>query len=158
MIRLGWWRWLVGTLLVLSASTVEARQVGGRGAGGAVAEAVAGSAEAFVDLMNERAQALGMNDTVYRSAHGLPPGKGEEPDLTSAYDLATLARELVEFPEIMKWAGTKEAPFRQGTMTLTNTNRLVRETNWVDGLKTGYYREAGFSVTATGEKKGFRLI
>ncbi len=124
----------------------------------AVAEAVAGSAEAFVDLMNERAKALGMNDTVYHSVHGLPPDKGEEPDLTSAYDLAVLARELVKFPEIMRWAGTKEVPFRQGAMTLTNTNRLVRETNWVDGLKTGYYREAGFSVTATGVKKGFRLI
>lgn len=124
----------------------------------AVAEAVAGSAEAFVDLMNERAKALEMNDTVYHSVHGLPPGKGGEPDLTSAYDLAALARELIKFPEIMQWAGTKEAPFRQGTMTLTNTNRLVRETTWVDGLKTGYYREAGFSVTATGVKKGFRLI
>jgi D-alanyl-D-alanine carboxypeptidase (penicillin-binding protein 5/6) len=58
----------------------------------------------------------------------------------------------------MKWAGTKEAPFRNGTMTLTNTNRLVRETNWVDGLKTGYYREAGFNVTATAQRDGLRLI
>jgi len=124
----------------------------------AVAEAAAGSTEAFVDLMNERAKALGMRDTVYRSVHGLPPGKGQEADLSSAADLAVLARELVRSPEIMKWAGTKEAPFRHGEMTLTNTNRLVRETSWVDGLKTGYYREAGFNVTATGKRDGLRLI
>jgi D-alanyl-D-alanine carboxypeptidase (penicillin-binding protein 5/6) len=64
----------------------------------------------------------------------------------------------VKFPEIMKWSGTKEAPFRNGTMTLTNTNRLVRETSWVDGLKTGYYREAGFNVTATAKRDNLRLI
>lgn len=124
----------------------------------AVAEAVAGSSEAFVELMNERAKQLGMKDTVYHSVHGLPPGKGQQPDMSSAADLATLAREIVAFPEVMKWAGTKEAPFRQGSMTLTNTNRLVRETTWVDGLKTGYYREAGFNVTATGQRDGLRLI
>jgi serine-type D-Ala-D-Ala carboxypeptidase (penicillin-binding protein 5/6) len=124
----------------------------------AVAEAAAGSSEAFVDLMNERAQQLGMKDTVYHSVHGLPPGKGQQPDMSSAADLATLARELVKYPEVMKWAGTKEAPFRNGSMTLTNTNRLVRETSWVDGLKTGYYRKAGFNVTATGQRNGMRLI
>ena len=124
----------------------------------AVAEAVAGSSEAFVVLMNERAKQLGMNDTTYRSVHGLPPGKGQQPDISSAQDLATVARELVKYPDVMKWAGTKEAPFRQGAMTLTNTNRLVRETNWVDGLKTGYYREAGFNVTATAQRDGMRLI
>jgi D-alanyl-D-alanine carboxypeptidase (penicillin-binding protein 5/6) len=124
----------------------------------AVAEAVAGSSEAFVDLMNERAQQLGMKDTTYHSVHGLPPGKGQQADISSAADLATVARELVKFPEVMKWAGTKEAPFRNGAMTLTNTNRLVRETTWVDGLKTGYYREAGFNVTATAQRDGTRLI
>ncbi len=124
----------------------------------AVAEAVAGSTDAFVDLMNDRAKALGMNDTTYHSVHGLPPGAGQQSDITSAADLAKLASQLVKFPDIMKWAGTKEAPFRNGTMTLTNTNRLVRETNWVDGLKTGYYREAGFNVTATAKRDGLRLI
>jgi len=124
----------------------------------AVAEAVAGSTPAFVDLMNDRAKALGMRDTTYHSVHGLPPGKGQQPDLTSAQDLAVLARELVKFPDIIKWSSTKEAPFRNGMMTLTNTNRLVRETTWVDGLKTGYYREAGFNVTATAKREGLRLI
>src|SRR5574340_1179694 len=53
----------------------------------AVAEAVAGSTDAFVELMNARAKQLGMHDTVYHSVHGLPPGKGQQPDLSSAYDL-----------------------------------------------------------------------
>jgi D-alanyl-D-alanine carboxypeptidase (penicillin-binding protein 5/6) len=78
--------------------------------------------------------------------------------MSSAYDMAIVARELVKFPDVMKWSGTKEAPFRNGTMTLTNTNRLVRETSWVDGLKTGYYREAGFNVTATAKRDNLRLI
>jgi D-alanyl-D-alanine carboxypeptidase (penicillin-binding protein 5/6) len=124
----------------------------------AVAEAVAGSSEAFVELMNERAKELGMHDTVYHSVHGLPPGKGQSADISSAFDLATLARAVVTFPDIIKWSGTKEAPVRNGAMTLTNTNRLVRETGWVDGLKTGYYREAGFNVTATAKRDGLRLI
>lgn len=124
----------------------------------AVAEAVAGSSEAFVDLMNRRAQELDMHDTIYHSVHGLPPGKGQLPDMSSAHDMAVVARELVKFPDVMKWSGTKEAPFRNGAMTLTNTNRLVRETGWVDGLKTGYYREAGFNVTATATRERLRLI
>jgi D-alanyl-D-alanine carboxypeptidase (penicillin-binding protein 5/6) len=124
----------------------------------AVAEAVSGSSDAFVELMNQRAKELGMHDTVYHSPHGLPPGKGQQADLSSAYDMAIVARELVKYPDIMKWSGTKEAPFRNGTMTLTNTNRLVRETGWVDGLKTGYYREAGFNVTATAKRGNLRLI
>lgn len=124
----------------------------------AVAEHIGGSSEAFVDLMNERAHELGLKDTTYHSPHGLPPGKGQEADMTSAYDLAVLARELVKYPEIMKWAGTKETTFRGGAMILRNTNRLVRDTNWVDGLKTGFYREAGFCVTATAMRNDVRLI
>lgn len=124
----------------------------------AVAETVAGSSDAFVELMNQRAQELGMHDTVFHSPHGLPPGKGQQADMSSAYDMAIVARELVRVPDVMKWSSTKEAPFRHGTMTLTNTNRLVRETGWVDGLKTGYYREAGFNVTATAKRENLRLI
>ncbi len=124
----------------------------------AVAERVAGSPEAFVVLMNERARQLGTKDTVYRSVHGLPPDKGQQADLSSPYDLAQVARELVKHADILKWSATKEAPFRNGAMTLTNTNRLVRETDWIDGLKTGYYREAGFNVTATAKRGGLRLI
>jgi len=124
----------------------------------AIAEAIAGSADAFVDLMNERARQLGLQDTAYHTVHGLPPDPGQEPDLSSAYDLAALARELVRHPQIMEWARTPEAPFRDGKFRLTNPNRLVRQTNWIDGLKTGYHAGAGFNVAATGERNGLRLI
>jgi len=124
----------------------------------AVAEAMAGSTQAFVQQMNERAQQLGMRDTVYRSVHGLPPAKGQREDLSSASDLAILAGKLVQFGDLMRWTAMKEAPFRNGTLTLTNTNRLVRETDWVDGLKTGYFQAAGFNVAATGQRDGLRLI
>ncbi|HVM95551.1 MAG TPA: D-alanyl-D-alanine carboxypeptidase family protein [Candidatus Acidoferrales bacterium] len=124
----------------------------------AVAEMVAGSAAEFVARMNERAVQLGMHDTKYQSVHGLPPEAGKLPDLSSASDLAVLARQLVGFPDILRWSSTKEATFRNGSMVLTNTNRLVRETDWIDGLKTGSYHEAGFNVTATGHRDGMRLI
>jgi D-alanyl-D-alanine carboxypeptidase (penicillin-binding protein 5/6) len=124
----------------------------------AVAEVVGGSRDAFVDLMNERAQQLGLKDTVYRSPHGLPPGKEQEPDLTSALDLAVLGRELLKHRQIMEWADTVEAPFRNGAFQMVNTNHLVRTTPWVTGLKTGYTREAGFGVTASGERNKMKLI
>lgn len=124
----------------------------------AVAEAVAGSRDAFVETMNQRAQQLGMKDTVYHSPHGLPPGKEQESDISTAYDLALLARELMKYPQIMQWADTPESTFRKGAFQLVNTNHLVRTTPWVTGLKTGYTREAGFNLTATGERNKMKLI
>lgn len=124
----------------------------------AVAEHLAGSSPAFVDLMNERARSLGLTETVYRSPHGLPPAKGQEPDLTSAGDLAVLARELMRYPEVMKWAGAGEASFRGGSLEMRNTNHLVRTFSGATGLKTGYYVAAGFSVTATARRGDLSLI
>src|SRR6266404_730848 len=91
-----------------------------------VAEHIAGSTAAFVELMNARAKALGLADTTYQSPHGLPPGKGQTADLTSAHDLAVLARELMRFPEVMHWAGTATAGFRDDTLQMANTNHLIR--------------------------------
>ena len=124
----------------------------------AVAEHVAGSTAAFVELMNARAKALGLTDTVYQSVHGLPPTRGQTADLTSAHDLAVVARELMRFPEVMRWAGSPSAGFRDGTLQMANTNHLVRTYPGATGLKTGYYREAGFSVTATASRKDLNLI
>jgi D-alanyl-D-alanine carboxypeptidase (penicillin-binding protein 5/6) len=123
----------------------------------AVAEHV-GSTAAFVDLMNARAKALGLNDTTYQSVHGLPPAKGQTADLTSAYDLAVLGRELMRYPEIMRWAGMAQAPFRGGSLNMANTNHLVRNFPGATGLKTGYYREAGFEVTASATRNGLDVI
>jgi D-alanyl-D-alanine carboxypeptidase (penicillin-binding protein 5/6) len=124
----------------------------------AVAEHLAGSSAAFVELMNARAKQLGLADTTYQTPHGLPPGPGQTADLTSAHDLAVLARELMRFPEVMAWAGTVEAPFRNGAMQMQNTNHLVRTYQGATGLKTGYYREAGFSVTATAKRNDLSVI
>src|SRR5438046_3733451 len=124
----------------------------------AVAEHIAGSTAAFVELMNARAKALGLADTTYQSPHGLPPGKGQTADITSAHDLAVLGRELMKFPEVMRWAGMPAAGFRNDTMQMSNTNHLVRTYPGATGLKTGYYQEAGFEVTATATRNDLRLI
>src|SRR3989442_15705772 len=124
----------------------------------AVAEHIAGSTSAFVELMNARAKALGLADTAYQSPHGLPPGQGQTADLTSAHDLAVLARELMRFPDVMRWAGTASAGFRNDTLAMANTNHLVRTYAGATGLKTGYYREAGVSVRACAARTHCPLI
>lgn len=124
----------------------------------AVAERIAGDADAFVVLMNQRAQELGLKDTKYFNAHGLPPEKTQQPDVTSAYDTAMLARELIKHPEILKWAATPKDSFRDGKFVLENTNHLIGKFPGADGLKTGSYHEAGFNLAATAERDGLRLI
>ncbi|HEX9443220.1 MAG TPA: D-alanyl-D-alanine carboxypeptidase family protein [Candidatus Binatia bacterium] len=124
----------------------------------AVAEKIAGDADAFVVLMNQRAQELGLKDTKYFNAHGLPPEKNQQPDVTSAYDTAMLARELVKYPEILKWSSTAKETFRDGRFVLENTNHLIGRFPGADGLKTGSYHEAGFNLAATAERDGLRLI
>ncbi len=124
----------------------------------AIAETVAGSVEAFVDLMNLKAKELGLNDTVFHSVHGLPPGKGQQMDLSSAYDLATLGRLLTQEPKILEWTSTVEEPFRGGQFILYNTNKMLSRFRGMDGIKTGYIRESGFCITATAARDGTRMI
>jgi serine-type D-Ala-D-Ala carboxypeptidase (penicillin-binding protein 5/6) len=124
----------------------------------AVAEKLAGDADAFVVMMNQRAQELGLKDTKYYNAHGLPPEKTQQPDVTSAYDIALLARELVKYPDILRWSSTAKDTFRDGKFVLENTNHLIGHFPGADGLKTGSYHEAGFNLAATAERDGMRLI
>jgi D-alanyl-D-alanine carboxypeptidase (penicillin-binding protein 5/6) len=124
----------------------------------AVAEYIGGSTDAFVVMMNQHAQKLGMKDTHYYSVHGLPPAAGEQADVASAYDQALLARALVKHPQILKWSGITTAPFRGGAFELRNTNHLVFNYNGCDGLKTGFYYKAGFNVVGTAQRNGMRLI
>ncbi|HVB83124.1 MAG TPA: D-alanyl-D-alanine carboxypeptidase family protein [Candidatus Binataceae bacterium] len=124
----------------------------------AVAEYIGGSTEAFVLMMNREAARLGMKDTHYYSVHGLPPGPGQLPDISSAWDEALLARALIAYPQVMRWASIDTAPFRGGAFTLRNTNHLVRTFPGCDGLKTGFYYAAGFNVVATAHRNGMRLI
>jgi serine-type D-Ala-D-Ala carboxypeptidase (penicillin-binding protein 5/6) len=124
----------------------------------AVAEYIGGSTEAFVEMMNREAARLGMKDTHYYSVHGLPPAPGQQPDISSAWDEAVLARALIQYPQVVAWASIDNAPFRGGAFTLRNTNHLVRTFPGCDGLKTGFYYEAGFNVVATAHRGGMRLI
>lgn len=127
-------------------------------ASAALAEHVAGSTGAFVDLMNLRAREMGMTDTEFHTVHGLPAGRGQRPDITSARDMALLARELIRHPEALEWASTPNGPFRDGKFTLWNPNKLVGKFRGLDGLKTGFTQPAGFCVTATAVQKDTRLI
>ena len=124
----------------------------------AVAEHIAGDAEAFVGMMNQRAKELGMTNTHFVNVNGLPPGRKKPTNQMSARDAGILARELIKYPLIMKWSATKNAPFRNGSFTLTNTNNLLGRFRGMDGLKTGYHRKAGFSIVATAKRKNLRLI
>jgi serine-type D-Ala-D-Ala carboxypeptidase (penicillin-binding protein 5/6) len=125
----------------------------------AIAEHIGGSSEGFVELMNAEAQRLGLTNTKFFSPHGLPPGKGQQPDEMSALDLATLGRALIrDFPDVLAYTGKSEAGFRNGEFIMRNHNHLVRTYQGCDGLKTGFYGNAGFGVTATAARKGVRVI
>jgi serine-type D-Ala-D-Ala carboxypeptidase (penicillin-binding protein 5/6) len=124
----------------------------------AIAEHLAGSKEAFVQLMNQKAKELSMADTEFHSVHGLPPSKGEAGDLSSCYDLALLGRALLKYPKILEWTSIKTEGFRGGKLTMNNHNKLLFRMPEVDGLKTGFFRETGFNIVATARKNDLRLI
>ena len=124
----------------------------------AVAEGLWGSEEAYLARMNERAGELGMDSSEFHSVHGLPPDRGEEPDKTTARDMAMLAQACVRHSEILKWTSTVGFEFRRGEGKKYTTNTLMRQMPECDGLKTGYIRSAGFCITATAARKGVRII
>lgn len=129
------------------------------GASVAIAEAVAGSQLSMISRMNTRAKELGMNETTYRTVNGLPPKRGKGlPDMTSANDLSILARKLLEHPAVFRYSAEPFVPIRGGTVVIRNTNHLVGHMEGADGLKTGYFRQAGFNLTATASRDGLRLI
>ncbi len=123
----------------------------------ALAIHVAGSRETFVALMNQSAQELGMKQTVFYSEHGLPPGKGQKPDVSTARDLALLCRELVRRPEVLKYSSLATRGFRNNTFSMRNPNRLLGREG-IDGLKTGAFRQAGASIALTAPQQGCRVI
>ena len=123
-----------------------------------LAEHVAGSVDAFVELMNRRAKELGMLDTEFHFVHGLPPAWRQESDRSSAYDMALLGREISKHPIALEWAVSNLVPFRDGKFILTNPNPLVGNFRGLEGIKTGYTSHAGFCLTAAATQKGVRLI
>jgi D-alanyl-D-alanine carboxypeptidase (penicillin-binding protein 5/6) len=125
----------------------------------AMALHLAGSTEAFVARMNRRAAELGMKGTEFHSVHGLPPAPGQKPDVSTARDLALLSRELVlNHPRVLAYTSTTERGFRNNTFIMRTHNRLLGDVPGCDGLKTGYFRLAGYSISATAQRDGRRLI
>ncbi|WP_297991386.1 D-alanyl-D-alanine carboxypeptidase family protein [Anoxybacillus sp.] len=129
----------------------------GNDASVALAERIAGSEEAFVHMMNEKARQLGLKHTTFENTTGLPAKN----HYSTAYDMAVMAKELLKYDLITKYTGTYEDYLRQHTdkkFWLVNTNRLVKFYPGVDGLKTGYTSEAKYCLTATAKKGNMRVI
>jgi serine-type D-Ala-D-Ala carboxypeptidase (penicillin-binding protein 5/6) len=124
----------------------------------AVAEKIAGSVEACVRMMNNKAHSLGMDNTYYGTIDGLPPTPGHDVDYTTPLDLATLARAIIRSTGLLQWSSMEEAPFDGGVAMLHNTNRLIGHFEGCDGLKTGFTFHAGFNLTATAKRGDMRLV
>ena len=123
----------------------------------AMAEKIAGTEEAFVKRMNERAKGLGLKNTHFVNSTGLDIDN----HYSSAYDMSLIAKELVKHEKILEFTGTYEEYLRKDSdnpFWLVNTNRLVRFYKGVDGLKTGYTSSAGYCLTATAKRDDMRLI
>ena len=127
----------------------------GNDASVALAEHLAGSEEAFVAKMNERAAQLGMADTCFVNCTGLPAAG----HLTSAYDIALMSRELIlNHPSIRDYTTIWMDSLRGGQFQLANTNKLIRFYEGATGLKTGSTDAAGYCLSATAERDGMELI
>jgi len=125
----------------------------GNDASVALAEHVAGSEEVFAQMMNAEAQRLGMDNTSYENATGLPAPE----HYTSARDIAILARALIqEFPEYYRWYSQQE--FTYNGITQQNRNLLLYRDQSVDGLKTGHTEAAGYCLATSALRDGMRLI
>ena len=120
----------------------------------AMAEHIAGSESAFVDLMNNRAKELGMKDTVFLNTNGLDA----DGQYSSARDVAIMSRELIKYEKIFEYTKIWIDSLRDGKFELANTNRLIRFYNGATGLKTGSTSKAGCCLSATAERDGMSLV
>ena len=123
----------------------------------ALAEYIGGSVENFVNMMNQKIADLGLTDTHFTNPHGLHADN----HYSSAYDMAIIAANLISHEKILEYTSIYEDYFNKpdGSRTwLVNTNKLTRYYEGVDGLKTGYTKEAGYCLTATAKKNNSRYI
>jgi len=120
----------------------------------ALGEAVSGSNDAFVALMNQRAAELGMTGTVYKNCTGLH----EEGHYTTARDIATVTAELITHPKVFDYTTIWMDELRDGKTQLVNTNKLIRSYLGATGMKTGTTSEAGKCLSATAERDGISLV
>ena len=125
----------------------------------AMAEHIAGSESAFVQLMNSRAKELGMNDTNFVNCTGLDDGEEAKDHKTSAYDIALMSRQLLKYhPDIKKFTTIWMDTVRSGAFGLSNTNKLIRFYSGATGLKTGFTTGAGYCLSASAQRSGMELI
>ena len=121
----------------------------------AMAEYIAGSEEAFVQMMNDKAFELGMSDTTFKNCHGLD----EDGHVTSSYDIAIMSRELLtKYPEITNYTTIWMDTLRDGETQLSNTNRLIKNYSGATGLKTGSTSLALYNLSASATRNGLSLI
>lgn len=123
----------------------------------AMAERIAGTEEAFVKMMNDKAREIGAKNTNFKNSTGLDA----ENHYSTAYDMSLIAKELVKHEKILEFTSTYEDYLRKDSSSpfwLVNTNKLVRFYQGVDGLKTGFTKEAGYCLTSTAVKNNMRLI
>lgn len=121
----------------------------------AMAEYIAGSEEAFVQMMNDKAKELGMNDTTFKNCHGLD----EDGHLTSSYDISLMSRELLNnHPQITQYTTIWTDSLRDGKSELTNTNKLIRTYKGATGLKTGSTGLALYNLSASATRDDLSLI
>ncbi|RJQ28778.1 MAG: D-alanyl-D-alanine carboxypeptidase [Peptococcaceae bacterium] len=120
----------------------------------AVAEHIAGAEDAFVQMMNEKAAALGLKNTHFANAHGLPA----KDHYTSACDMAVILREGLKYPLFRKISAIKEYDLRGGAFKLWNTNKLLWWYDGADAGKTGWTEEAKYCLASSAERDGLRLI
>ena len=121
-----------------------------------LAEAIAGSEESFVTMMNTRAAELEMKSTRFENTNGLDDTVTNH--VTSARDIAIMSRELISHPKILEYSSIWMDTVRNGEFGLTNTNRLVRFYRGATGLKTGSTSKAKFCISATAKRDGMHLI
>ena len=125
----------------------------------AMAEHLAGSEAAFVELMNKRAAELGMNDTHFVNCTGLDDDPAAKSHRTSAHDIAVMSRELlVNHPDIKNFTTIWMDTIRDGAFGLSNTNKMVRYYPGCTGLKTGFTSGAGYCLSASAQREGMELI
>lgn len=120
----------------------------------ALAEYMAGTEEAFVNLMNQRAQELGMTSTTFKNASGLDA----DGHLSTARDIAIMSAELLKHPAITEYTSTYMDSLRNGETELVNTNKLVRFYDGCNGIKTGTTDGAGSCLSASAQRDGMNLI
>jgi len=151
--------WPVKNLLI--ATKVQS----GNDAATALAEKIAGSVENFADMMNQRAQELGLTHSKFYDPHGLPNSENPEMvDTMCPHDLAILGMELMKHPFMQALGKVAEMPFKNGTLErIYNPNHLInpRKANYMEdatGIKTGYTAKAGYCVTASAKRNGLEVI